>query len=108
MSQALSKCFEIINVILDRTIKTVTLPADTLSFDIVPFDVDVYMGLSTSNFGNLSGTYFVNSGASNLGKIDKDLTPLRFEDKNFNDKYFYLSSLASGSVSLFCQKKYIP
>jgi hypothetical protein len=106
MSQALSKCFEIINVILDGTIETVTLPEYTTSFDIVPFDVDVYMGLSISDFGNLSGTYFVNSGAVNLGVLDKDLGSLKFEDRDFSEKTFYLSSLTSGSVSIFCQKQY--
>lgn len=102
----LSDLYEITSVVLDRTIKEVTIPDKVEGMTIIPVDVDVHFGLSSAAFTNMSGSIYVGPTDPAVAILGLSAMPLNINEKpDIANRKFYLSSLENGSVSILYEKQ---
>ena len=99
MSNTLSELFEVASVILDKTIKTVTIPDKVVGMTVIPVNVDIHFGLSAEAFTNMSGSFYVGPTDTDVIVLGLSAMPLNINNKpDIANRDFYLASLESGSA----------
>jgi len=106
MSGLLSELIETINILLDKTIKTVTIPADVISMEIIPFDVDVHLAMTSGAFTLMSGAFYKGTTSRNVAILPYLSEVLCLESDDLANRTFKIASLASGSVSIVYKKTF--
>jgi hypothetical protein len=102
----LSSLIEITTVVLDTTMKLVTIPDKTKSLVVVPQDIDVYFASDISDIASISGTIPLSLSTEDKVlpiKLVSDILKIKLNDDIAN-RTFYLSSLSSGTAKILYEK----